>query len=96
MFAHLSNTLCLEFVLCVDFFPFIGSSLSHITCSVNILFDPHEIPKIPKMFMIPVPNKIIYYVLTRLYSSKMYYLQFNINNETIYRYIFLRLCLLLV
>lgn len=96
MFAHLSNTLCLEFVLCVDFFPFIGSSLSHITCSVNILFDPHEIPKIPKMFMIPVPNKIIYYVPTRLYSSKMYYLQFNINNETIYRYIFLRLCLLLV
>lgn len=88
MFAHLSNTLCLEFVLCVDFFPFIGSSLSHITCSVNILFDPHEIPKIPKMFMIPVPNKIIYYVPTRLYSSKMYYLQFNINNETIYRYIF--------
>lgn len=96
MFAHLSNTLCLEFVLCVDFFPFIGSSLSHITCSVNILFDPHEIPKIPKMFMIPVPNKIIYYVPTRLYSSKMYYLQLNINNETIYRYIFLRLCLLLV
>lgn len=88
MFAHLSNTLCLEFVLCVDFFPFIGSSLSHITCSVNILFDPHEIPKIPKMFMIPVPIKIIYYVPTRLYSSKMYYLQFNINNETIYRYIF--------
>lgn len=70
MFARLSNTLCLEFVLCVDFFPFIGSSLSHITCSVNILFDPHEIPKIPKMFMIPVPNKIIDYVPTRLYSSK--------------------------
>lgn len=70
MFAHLSNTSCLEFVLCVDFFPFIGSSLSHITCSVNILFDPHEIPKIPKMFMIPVPNKIIDYVPTRLYSSK--------------------------
>lgn len=88
MFAHLSNTLCLEFVLCVDFFPFIGSSLSRITCSVNILFDPHGIPKIPKMFMIPVPNKIIYYVPTRLYSSKMYYLQFNINNETIYRDIF--------
>lgn len=70
MFARLSNTLCLEFVLCVDFFPFIGSSLSHITCSANILFDPHEIPKIPKMFMIPVPNKIIDYVPTRLYSSK--------------------------
>lgn len=62
-----SNTLCLEFVLCVDFFPFIGSSLSRITCSANILFDPHEIPK---MFIISIPNKIIYYVSTRLYSSK--------------------------
>lgn len=79
--------------MCVDFFPFIGSSLSRITCSANILFDPHEIPK---MFMIPIPNKIIYYVPTRLYSSKGVVATVYINNKIYCLIHFLRLGLLLV
>lgn len=79
--------------MCVDFFPFIGSSLSHITCRAYILFDPHEIPK---MFMILIPNKIIYYVPTRLYSSKGVVATVYINNKIYCLIHFLRLGLLLV
>lgn len=67
MFVYFFNILCLEFVLCVDFFLFIGSLFLYIICSVNILFDLYEIFK---MFMIFILNKIIYYVLIRLYFSK--------------------------
>lgn len=67
MFVYFFNILCLEFVLCVDFFLFIGSLFLRIICSVNILFDLYEIFK---MFMIFILNKIIYYVLIRLYFSK--------------------------
>lgn len=67
MFVYFFNILCLEFVLCVDFFLFIGSLFLRIICSANILFDLYEIFK---MFMIFILNKIIYYVLIRLYFSK--------------------------
>lgn len=67
MFVYFFNILCLEFVLCVDFFLFIGSLFLYIICSVNILFDLYEIFK---MFMIFILNKIINYVLIRLYFSK--------------------------
>lgn len=70
MFVRFFNILCLEFVLFVDFFLFIGSLFLYIICSVNILFDLYEIFKIFKMFMIFVLNKIIDYVLIRLYFSK--------------------------
>lgn len=67
MFVYFFNILCLEFVLCVDFFLFIGSLFLYIICSVNILFDLYEIFKMFKIFII---NKIIYYVLIRLCFSK--------------------------
>lgn len=67
MFVYFFNILCLEFVLCVDFFLFIGSLFLYIICSVNILFDLYEIFK---MFMIFILNKIINYVLIRLYFLK--------------------------
>lgn len=67
MFVYFFNILCLEFVLCVDFFLFIGSLFLRIICSVNILFDLYEIFKV---FMIFILNKIIDYVLIRLYFSK--------------------------
>lgn len=93
MFVYFFNILCLEFVLCVDFFLFIRSLFLCIICSANILFDLYEIFK---MFMIFILNKIIYYVLIRLYFSKGVVVIVYINNK-IYCFIyFLRFGLLFV